>query len=492
LLVASQNAVRSAAYRSARALAETALELAAAPEERASAFEALGHCARYSGLGDDAWAAYSRAVDALREGGSSDFDRIGRLSGFGLETAVRWSGTMTTIPDEDVALRYLDYARSHVDETDSEARVRLMTAMAFWPHGYPTTKTSYADPAEAEHVGRAAAEMALRLGRPDLAVVALDSVQHSLQQQLRYADAMASGLERLELAKSAGDLSELGDSYAVAAWNAVFFGAFGEARSVGLEGHERLRVDAPLYAAHCLSWTALASFYLGLWDEVLEAYEVLVVALSDLRAGLTSGFISPWAGVAFAFEARGDRAASDRCLDVMKEVEGRREGLSSMFSPLLVATFLLRDEVGAARTRLDTVYEEGIRLDNLPLLRLAEAELLAREGRWDDAAELADEMRRLHATSAARYLPAGADRLAGRAAIGLGRTEEGLILLASAARAFDDQGMAVEAAVTRLDAADAGASDARALVDAALPALERAGYVRELARAHRLQLDRLT
>ena len=483
LLVASQSAVRGAAYRSARALAETALELARVGEERASAFEALGHCARHSGLGDDAWAAYSRAVDALREDGSSDFDRIGRLSGFGLETAVRWSGTMVTVPDEEVSLRYLDYALEHLDEADSEARVRLMTAMAFWQHGYPSTQTPYSDPVRAEQVGRAAADMALRLGRPELAVVALDSVQHCLQRQHRYGDAMESGIERLELAKNAADLDELGDSYAVAAWNAVFFGAFHEARELGLEGHERLRVDGPLYAAHCLSWAAFASFYLGLWDEVLEGYELLVAALSDLGKSLTSGFISPWAGMAFVFEARGDHAAADRCLADVEEIELRREGLSSMLTPLVVATLLLRDEVGAARSRLDRVYEEGLRLDNLPLLRLAEGELLARERRWDEAVELAEGMRRLHATSAARYLPPAADRLAGRAAIGLGKTEDGLALLRSAAAGYDALGMAVEAAVTRLDAAEAGAGDAPALVAEALPPLQRAGYLRQLTRA---------
>ena len=85
LLVASQNAIRGAAYRAARSLAETALELATSAEERASAFEALGHCARHAALGDDAWAAYRGAVDALRDADSPDHDRIGRLTGFALE-----------------------------------------------------------------------------------------------------------------------------------------------------------------------------------------------------------------------------------------------------------------------------------------------------------------------------------------------------------------------------------------------------------------------
>ena len=94
LLVASQNAIRGAAYSAARSLAETALELASSAEDRASAFEALGHCARHAALGDDAWAAYAAAVDALREADSPDYDRLGRLTGFALESVVRWAGTM--------------------------------------------------------------------------------------------------------------------------------------------------------------------------------------------------------------------------------------------------------------------------------------------------------------------------------------------------------------------------------------------------------------
>ena len=251
LLVASQSATRGAAYEAARSLAETALELASSAEDRASALEALGHCARHAALGDDAWAAYAAAVDALREAGSPDHDRLGRLTGFALESVVRWAGTMKRLPEEEVAQGYLDYALERVDPADSEARVRLMTALAFWSHGFPTTTSPYREATLAEQTGTAAAEMALRLGRPELAVVALDSVQHALQRQHRYEAAQESARHRLELAKTAGDLGELGDSYAVAAWNAFYLGAFEEARSIGLEGYDLLRADGPIYAVHC-------------------------------------------------------------------------------------------------------------------------------------------------------------------------------------------------------------------------------------------------
>ena len=87
--------------------------------------------------------------------------------------------------------------------------------------------------------------MALRLGRPELAVVALDSVQHNLQRQLRYRAATDSARRRVELARGAGDLGELGDSYAVAAWNAYYLGEFEEARVIGREGYDAMRADGP-------------------------------------------------------------------------------------------------------------------------------------------------------------------------------------------------------------------------------------------------------
>ena len=67
-----------------------------------------------------------------------------------------------------------------------------------------------------------------------------------------------------------------------------------------------------------------------------------------------------------------------------------------------------------------------------------------------------------------------------------GALAEGRTLLAAAAAGYDASGMVVHAAVTRLDLAEAS-PDARSLVEAALPVLERTGYLRELARAQRLR-----
>src|SRR5581483_4293035 len=220
--------------------------------------------------------------------------RIGRLSGRALETPSRWAGTMRALVDEAVARGYLDFALEHLPPGDSEARVRLQTAQAFWWHGWPQTSSPFADPELAERTAADAAEAALRIGRPDLAVLALDAVQHNLQRQLRYEEAWQSGRRRLELALTAGSLGELGESYAVACWNGVWLGEFEEARAIGRDGYDRLRGDGPLYAAHCLAWVALASFYLGDWEALLREFELVVAGLGERGEALTSGFSGPW------------------------------------------------------------------------------------------------------------------------------------------------------------------------------------------------------
>ena len=245
LVQGSTVALRGAAYRGARSLAESALEVAVTPEERATAFEALGHGFKHAGFGDGAWSSYAGAADALVESGSGERERAARLCGLALEAVCRWTGTVAELPDEAAAVAYLEAGLARLDDGDGEARVRLMTAQSFWAHAFPQTALEYRDPVVAHETGLAAAAMAERLGRPDLAVAALDAVQHNLQRQLRYEDAAAAARHRLEIAASAGDLGELGDSFAVAAWNTLYLGAFDEARAVGRKGYETPRLDAP-------------------------------------------------------------------------------------------------------------------------------------------------------------------------------------------------------------------------------------------------------
>jgi class 3 adenylate cyclase/tetratricopeptide (TPR) repeat protein len=488
LLEASHGATRGTAYRAARTLAQSAVDIAATPEERATALEVLGAACRFAALGDDAWPAYAGAVDALRGSAPTPDERIARLAGLALETVVRWAGTMAHLPDEATAKAYLDLGLEHLPSGDGEARVRLMTVQAFWAHAFPETPTPFGDAAVAEQTGTAAAEMAMRIGRPDLAVVALDSVQHNLQRQTRFAAAHVSARRRLDLAHEAGNLGELGDSYAVFAWNAVFTGRFREGYDAGLEGYERLIGDAPLFAVHSLSWATLAAFYLGQWDEAQRCLDLVKAGLGERGERLTSGFASPWPAVAFVHEARGESERADELLDQAYSVEGGRLRVSAYLSPLIVRTLLLRGEIAAARERMEQVRGDK---ELAPLMTLAEAELLLCEERSHDLDSLAATARELGEWSGARYLGPAADRLSGRAAAARAEADEAARLLGLAAAGFDEIEMSIEAAVARLDAAEAlqaagRRDDARERVAQARPVLERVGYARELARADSL------
>jgi DNA-binding SARP family transcriptional activator len=109
-----------------------ALAAPAGGAERAVEYnQELGHLYRDAALGDESLHAFAQAVDALRESGSTDHERIARLSGLALETLVRWTGTMRSVPPEETARRYLTSALKGLGEEDSEGRVRLMTAQAF-------------------------------------------------------------------------------------------------------------------------------------------------------------------------------------------------------------------------------------------------------------------------------------------------------------------------------------------------------------------------
>ena len=153
LLEGSQLALRGAAYRGARSLGESAIEVAATPAERATALEALGDGFRHAALGDGALRCYARAADALVGSGSTDGERVARLYGLALETVCRWTGTMTEIPPEAAAAAYLEAGLERLTEGDGEARVRLMTAQSFWAACFPQTTSPYRDPEVAHETG---------------------------------------------------------------------------------------------------------------------------------------------------------------------------------------------------------------------------------------------------------------------------------------------------------------------------------------------------
>jgi hypothetical protein len=494
LLEASHAALRGAAYASARSLGESALDLAHTPEAKAAALEALGHGHGYAMMGEGAWQSYARAVDTLVEAGSTDDERIARLCGRALESICRFSGTIHTLPPEETPRAYLELGLERLGPGDGEGRVRLLTAQSFWSNGYPASSSHLLEPELAREAGETAAEMAERIGRPDLAVVALDAVQHNLQRAGRYTEANAAARHRLELARSAGDTSELSDSYATAAWNATYLGAFDEAVILGAEGYELLRSDAPLYALHTLAWKALACFHLGDWSQVLADLDRIREGLGERAETPLSGFSHPWPAAAYIHEARGEHAASDRLLDQVYRIERDREALSPHLSPIIVRLLVLRGDLGAARERMDLILAGTRERAEKPFLLAAEAELMVHEQRWSELRAYAESLRRVGALSGARYLAPIASGLEGRSVLEAGDAPGAVPLLEAAADGLAALGMAVDAALAQLDLVAALGElglerEARAHTSSALAVFDRVGFLQASARAQGLLLE---
>ena len=90
---------------------------------------------------------------------------------------------------------------------------------------------------------------------------------------------------------------------------------------------------------------------------MLHDLDLIIEGLGELAEDLTSGFAQCWPTAVFVHEARGDHDAANRLLDDVFTVESRRgTAVSGGLTPLVVSTLLLRDEVAAARERLDRVY----------------------------------------------------------------------------------------------------------------------------------------
>src|SRR5581483_273610 len=150
LLEGSHTALRGAAFSAARSLAESALEIAATSDERARALEALGNGYHHGALGDAALETYVRAAETLVGAGTADPERAARIFGLALEIATRWTGTVRNVPTEETAAGHLSEGLRLIGaDGDSEARVRLLTAQAFWGHAFPDSTSPDADAEQA-------------------------------------------------------------------------------------------------------------------------------------------------------------------------------------------------------------------------------------------------------------------------------------------------------------------------------------------------------
>ena len=489
LLLASRDALSKMALGRSRELAEEARSLAAQPVERALALEALAEAYNLDYLGDEAWRCFRQAIDDRLEGVSEDRMEIARLCGRALEVPTRWPGTMRTPPAEDEAAFYLDAGLERLESGDSEARIRLLIAQAFWSYAYEDSARVRPDRADARAAGEEAAAMALRLGRPSLALAALDGVQAMDLTSGLFAQALAVAERRLDLVRTVEDPWERADTFGMASWAALYAGRLTDAHRLADEGFEPAFRVTSAGALQCLSNRALASFCLGDWDALLADLDLTQEILGPGRDPIPGG-ARPWAAAAFAHEARGDTTAADHIVAIVTRVETGLSRVSGQVSPWLIRFAIRRGELDAARARLEKEIDQRIGGNSGFLLEVA-CELTEHECAWDQAATLATKARATAQAGGSLALPCFADRLEGQAAVAAGDRRGGLQLLERATRGFGEVGARWEQARTALALAEALAlggneDEARRRVSAALPALEAAGAVEELEGAREL------
>jgi class 3 adenylate cyclase/tetratricopeptide (TPR) repeat protein len=482
LLRASRDARMRAVVKKAERMAEEALALASDALERTDALEALAEAFFAQYMGDLAWRYYREAATLRADAEPPDGARVAYLAARACEVPQRWPGSMrSTLPPEAEVEELYRLALRWAPPGDTPQRVRLLGLRAGWPFGYPDAARTEAEFLEYQRAGIEAAEMALRIGEPDLASGALDQANAVWVTRGWYGRALPLWERRREIIPQVTDVLEIGDFYSMGAWMFYELGRYAEAVEVSDAGIRVMTGRGANVELHVRSWRLVALHRLGEWDEALVEFERIQDLLEDRREDPPYFVTHAFAAAAAIHEIRGDRVQSDRLASVLMRLSG--EGHSRLFGWHL-RFLILRGELQAAgalpRSTTSNVHA-GDAFES-------ESELLAASGVWQRVPEVLAAMREYAAAADSPPVLAFADRLEGRAALAGGDAAAALPLLERAAVRFGEMGAVWERALTELDLAralaDLGrASDAAAAAANAAATFEALGCGADLARA---------
>jgi class 3 adenylate cyclase len=488
---ASEVARRRFAVRHATSLSDRALAIAADGEQRAVALEQAGFVALSDYRGDRAWDSFGEAIELRLRATPDDGVAIAAACARAVEAPTRWPGSMRTMVEEEEVRRLIDVGFAHVPEGDSEERVRLLIARAFQPFAVGMRRV-FDDPSlrEAEEAGLVASDMAVRLGRPDLASAALDAAASVPGNRGDYGRMLEINARRLPLIHKLDDPLEIGDIYSMNSWCNAYVGNLREAREYAAEG-ARSAGDAPTLVG-CLSWLAFAEFSLGNWDAVVTEIQPTIEQHLGDRADAPPYFTIPAFGsTAFILAARSAPAAA-RYIDMLRGAAGVTQGYSSgMVEAWIAWIAAIGGKPTEGRATFDTI-SEGARLGTIrPFADVVEATLLAEERRWDVAPAFVETTRRYAFAARLVALPPHLDRLEALATLAEA-DGAGLEGLANAADALERIGARWDRAVVDLDLArsltDHGRRDeALQLLTRAAETFEELRAVRDVERARALR-----
>ena len=498
LMQASENARRRFAVAKAAVWAERALAIADDPVDRAIALEQTGRVALNDYRGDFAFASFGEAADLRATHAPDDRMAIARTCAFAIEAPMRWPGSMKRIPTEPEVRRYLDLGFANVDNVDSEVHVRLLIGRAFVPYAFGSHRHITDDECEdAAADGERAADMARRLGRPDLESASLDGAGTASWVRGLYGPSLPNIRRRLKLAEVLEDPWELGDMFDVAAWTFAMIGDYREAVRMTERSATATTGQAPGMELHGLSWRAFAEFSLGNWSIVVDEILPRVQTLLDDRSDDPPYFTAhAFGSAALVLSARGDPRAIDLVELLRRHVESAEAGEWPSLSLIWLLWIITREgsgpEVDDLLERLRFSHTELRR----PLHDQVVAVTLAELGRWSEVPGFLADSHEFAGRAGLRALPAHLDRLEGRAALHDSDVDAAISILDRARQGFAALGAAWERAGTELDLANALASagrlaDARTTLTAAAPDLERSGSRRELERMQKMRRELL-
>jgi len=398
---------------------------------------------------------------------------------------------MRTVADEDEVARIVEIGFAHLPEGDSEERTRLLMARAFRPFAAgPHRVVGDEELHASEDAGLAASDMAMRLGRPDLASASLDAAVTAPGNRADFGRMKAINAQRLALVQRLDDPFELGDIYAMNAWCDAFIGNLDTARSLAEQG-VRVAGDSPTVVG-CLTWLAYTSFCVGEWDRAIHDVQPEIERRLGERADSPPHFSVPAFGAAaFITDARSAPAAA-RYLEILRSWLGTTQGYSAGMVDAWLASILARrggvDEASAILAAIPPNVRFAV---SRPLIDAAAAYVFAASSAWDEAAAFLGPTREYAERAGLVALPAHLDRLEALLLASTGDTTGARSLLDRSAETFGTIGDRWNRALVDLDAAEllaaAGEQPAAAhRCRAAAVVVSELGSLREIERANAL------
>jgi len=499
LLLASAQAKRRVALGEAKHFAREARRLAGDRVEESGAVEALGEAFFYGYEGDAAWQHLREAVDLRLGSDDPDPNDVARMCARALEMPVRWPGAMLSPPGEATVAHYLRTGVVHTTDPGSADAVRLLTLKAFWQHAFPIAAADpdppVISPEEAIRSAEQAIEIAQRLGRADLESAALDGLSSCHIPEGAYHEALAATERRVKLVSELNDLWEIGDTFAMNSWIRYHIGRYQETLEYAEEGFTRTVGEAPSLALHCLRWRAQARFRIGEWPAVVEDYRLARRLLGEHK-DMPSHYVSPMFGVAaLVHEIRGEHAATDGILEVLRwrfesSAPADRDALPlSRWAEFVAPVLARRNRIAEAQELIEV--SAWRRKGRLGLLLEAAMEVAEQAGDWSRAEELVGQARDLVAKRQLEALNAAADATDGRVALAAGDPDRAIGLFENAITQFARLSAVWDCARTEISLGAAliavgRGPEAHVTLEHALPTLERLGARREIDTVHDL------